>query len=207
MYRDCKGHTTKCLICQKNKVSKIHYGKLPAKVAESTPWEILAVDLVGPYTVTFSDSTEGTLNAMTMIDPATGWLEVHEIKNKTSDNISRILYQNWLTRYPRPKKIIFDNGNEFKSSFLQLCKEYGIHPSITTAYNPQGNSVIERVHQVLGNMLRASNIETIELYIDDRWSSILSSIAWAVRTTYHTTLGASPAQLVYVGIWYIHYSI
>ena len=166
MYVEFKGHTTKCDICQKNKVSKINYGKLPAKVAESTPWEILAVDLVGPYTVTFSDGTEGTLNAMTMIDPATGWLEVREIKNKTADNIAQILYQTWLTRYPHPKNIIFDNVNEFKSAFIQLCKEYSIKPRITTAYNPQVNSTIERVHQVLGNMLRASNIKTLDLDVN-----------------------------------------
>ena len=46
-------------------------------------------------------------------------------------------------------------------------------------------------------MIRASNIKTLDLDVNDRWSSLLNSIAWAVRTTYHTTLEDSPAQLVY----------
>ena len=102
-----------------------------------------------------------------------------------------------LSRYPRPERLIFDNGSEFKKDFLILCREYGISPRLTTVKNPQSNSVLERVHQVLGNMLRTKNIKSLDLDINDPWSEILASIAWAVRTTHHTTLGASPAQLVY----------
>ena len=38
-----------CKVCQLTKRKSIKYGKLPAKVAESKPWEILCVDLIGPY--------------------------------------------------------------------------------------------------------------------------------------------------------------
>jgi hypothetical protein len=31
----------------------------------------------------------------------------------------------------------------------------------------------------------------------DPWSNILASAAWAIRSTFHTTLGATPGQLVY----------
>eukprot|EP00957_Ditylum_brightwellii_P108798 8299385-Ditylum_brightwellii.AAC.1 len=32
---------------------------------------------------------------------------------------------------------------------------------------------------------------------DDPWGEVLASIAWAIRITYHTMLGATPGQLVY----------
>ena len=39
---------TKCDTCQCTKCSTKKYGHLPAKKAETDPWEILCVDLIGP---------------------------------------------------------------------------------------------------------------------------------------------------------------
>ena len=35
-----------CLACQKSKVSNKKYGKLPVKMAEEHPWDILCMDLI-----------------------------------------------------------------------------------------------------------------------------------------------------------------
>jgi transposase InsO family protein len=68
-------------------------------------------------------------------------------------------HNNWLCRYPRPVQVTFDNGSEFKSFFKEMCDSLGIKCSPTTLYNPQGNALIERIHQVMGNMLRAFELE------------------------------------------------
>jgi hypothetical protein len=31
----------------------------------------------------------------------------------------------WLTQYPCPKLIRFDNGNKFKATFKEMCDNYG----------------------------------------------------------------------------------
>ena len=99
-----------------------------------------------------------------MIDPATGWLEITEIKdNNNSADASRIFNNTWLSRYPRPKSIIYDNGVEFKRNFESLLKTYGINPRRVTAKNPQAKAVLERVHQVIGDMLRTKDLENIIL--------------------------------------------
>ena len=54
---------------------------------------------------------------MIFVDPATGWFEIAKIPDKTSARISQIFNNTWLSRYPRPRKVIFDNGNEFKNFF------------------------------------------------------------------------------------------
>jgi hypothetical protein len=59
-------------------------------------------------------------------------------------------HNNWLCCYPRPIQVTFDNGSEFKSVFK--CRP-------TTSYNPQGNSVVEKIHQVMGNLSRAFELE------------------------------------------------
>ena len=35
-----------------------------------------------------------------MIDPATNWFEIKEIKTKCADVIANLVEQIWLTRYP-----------------------------------------------------------------------------------------------------------
>jgi hypothetical protein len=57
------------------------YGLLPAKIAESDPWIMVCVDLVGQFTIRTPAKTHSLL-ALTIIDPASGWLENSEATNK-----------------------------------------------------------------------------------------------------------------------------
>ena len=54
---------------------------------------------------------------LTMIDPATGWFEIKEIKTKRADviAIANLVEQTWLVRYPWPDLIIMDRVREFRS--------------------------------------------------------------------------------------------
>ena len=75
--------------------------------------------------------------------------------------------------------------------------DFAIKPTPTTVKNPQANAILERVHQVLGDMLRTKELQKHTFDTVDPWSDILASVAWAIRSTHHTTLQASPAQLVF----------
>ena len=102
-----------------------------------------------------------------------------------------------LSRYPQPQKVLFDNGSEFKKDFIPLLKDFGVKPRPTTIKNPQSNSIVECVHQVLGNMLHTFELQTYDFDDLDPWGEILASVAWAIHSTYHTTLDATPGQLVF----------
>ena len=79
-----------------------------------------------------------------MIDPATGWFEMREIKNKKAINVANIFEQAWLTRYPWPTEITYDQGNEFMGEFAEMIKhDYGIKKRPATVRNPQSNSILE----------------------------------------------------------------
>ena len=73
----------------------------------------------------------------------------------------------------------------------------GIKTKPSGAWNPQSNSVLERVHQVLGDCLRSFNLEQKELNPNDPFEEFLTAAAYAIRSAHHTTLGYSPAQLVF----------
>ena len=64
-------------------------------------------------------------------------------------------------------------------------------------YNPQANAIIERVHQVLGNQLRTFELEKQKLPKENPFEPFLTAKAYAIRSTYHTTLQATPGQLVF----------
>jgi hypothetical protein len=50
--------------------------------------------------------------ALPMIDPSTGWFEVKNVKNKSVKESMNTFDDVWLSRYPRPEYIGFDNGED-----------------------------------------------------------------------------------------------
>jgi len=187
-----------CPICQRNKKQRKKYGHLPPKDAEATPWDKLCVDLIGPYKIRRKGKPVLTCNCVTMIDPATGWFELHEVVNQQSDTVANIVEQEWLCRYPWPTQITYDRGGAFiGAEFQAMLKDYGIKPKPITVRNPQANAICERVHQVIGNIIRTFELQTNYLDEDNPWKGILSATAFAVRCTYHTTLRKSPGQVVF----------
>ena len=56
---------------------------------------------------------------------------------------------------------------------------------------------MERVHQVIGNIIRTFELENNYLDEANPWKVILSATAFAVRSTFHTTLQSTPGQLVF----------
>ena len=93
------------------------------------PWDRLSVDLIGLYKIEWKGQEPLMLQAVTMINPATGWFEIVEYDNKRAAKIVDLVEQMWLARYPRPSIIMYDQGKEFlgqafKNSFLQDM--YGI---------------------------------------------------------------------------------
>ena len=70
-------------------------------------------------------------------------------------------------------------------------------PKCTTIKNPQSNSPVERINQVLIYMLLTKNLADDTLDYIDPFGSILASVAWAVRSSYNHTTDATPAQLVF----------
>lgn len=81
--------------------------------------------------------------------------------------------------------------------FKEMVANYGMKGKPSTTYNPQSNGIIERVHQTLTNCFRTFELENSELDEHDPSSSFIAATCFAVRATSHTTMKASPGQLVF----------
>ncbi len=67
----------------------------------------------------------------------------------------------------------------------------------TSVKNPQANDILERIHAVLGNMLHTSKLDMAETVKASDIDVFLSDAPWAVCSTYHTVLKASPGAAIF----------
>ena len=99
------------------------------------------VDLIGPYRKFIREQNPGgaiirnnvSLTCVKTIDPATGCFDIVQIPiydfddvtgvndeyiDKSSARVNQLFNSTWLLRYSRPRKVVFDNGYEFKNTSL-----------------------------------------------------------------------------------------
>ena len=190
---------TECDVCQRTKQSN-KYGQLPATLAEEITWDKIFVNIIGPNKILIKVRYPLIIKDVTTIDPVTGWFEITQYNNKKAMAIVKLVETMWLVRYPCPVEIMYDQrgkflGGEFKSSLIE--QEYDIKTKPDLPRNPQEGATIERIYQVLGNILRTYNLQ--EAYVDDSdpWMGILAAADFVVKSTYHRTKQKSPGQFVF----------
>jgi transposase InsO family protein len=202
--QDIATYVKNCTICQSYKITAVKkYGKIPLpKSTTIKPWEEVHVDMVGPWTVHFELTNQPgkivvqQLQALTIIDKGTGWPEFVATQSKSSQQVAILFDSTWLCRYPRPARVVFDNGGEFMGGeFQELLASYGVKPVPTTVRNPKSNGVIERVHLTMGDMLRTITFTGTDWMLEAQRT--LDAVAWAIRTTINPELKYSPCHLVF----------
>jgi len=195
MRQEINDYTKVCPQCQKGKRGLKGYGEIPLKDVETEPWKDVCIDLSGPWSATISGKTV-EFHALTIIDPFTSWVEIVPIHTKRAPYIRDQILQQWLRRYPRPARIIFDQGGEFDNAWLfALCKRWNITPVPTTTMNPRANAIVERMHKIMADMIRCQM--SLRHQDDDPVRDMLSAIAYAIRSTVHGTTQYTPGQLVF----------
>eukprot|EP00957_Ditylum_brightwellii_P082963 6307589-Ditylum_brightwellii.AAC.1 len=69
-----------------------------------------------------------------------------------------------------------------------IASGYGVKKKSITAINPQANSIIERIRQTIGNMIRLFEVHNTSIDEKDPWTGILIAMRFATRATVHTTM-------------------
>ena len=117
------------------------------------------------------------------------------------DATANVIEQAWLTRYPLPRCCIHDMGGKFVGgSFQRLLTRLNIKDAKSTSKNPQSNSICERMHQTVGNILCTllySNPPQNMTQARDIMDDALATTMHAMRTTIATTLGSTPGAIAF----------
>jgi len=135
------------------------------------------------------------------MDTVTNLLEIVRIDNKSSENITQLFANTWLSRYPWPAQVIHNNGGEFIGhEFQEQLRSLGITAKPTTVKNPQANAIVERLHKTMADILR------VMLHVDPPHNEpgatniINNALATVVHTTQcavNHTIQTSPGGMVF----------
>jgi hypothetical protein len=165
-----------------------------------TPWYKVHVDLISPWRVSVN-GIECAFKALTMINPVTNLVGIVCYRNKMAQHIARLFEDTWLSRYPRPMRVVCDQGPEFKGAFGTLMRFNGIEWHSASAKNPTANSICKRVHLTIGNVLwtlvRAHPPQDL-LDVSELVDQCLATAMHATRNASHGSLDdLSPGALVF----------
>lgn len=186
MSMDVRDYVRCCRACQ---MYKPETRKPPGKLQQTTvsrPWEMLGVDLMGP----FPRSSSGNLHLLVFVDYLSRWVELFPLRKATAETISQYLTKEILTRWGVPKYILSDQGPQFVSTvFEETCKRWNITLKKTSAYHPQTN-LTERINRNVKTMLAA--------FVEDNhknWDRYLPEFRFALNSAVHESTGVTPAEV------------
>ncbi|UYV83524.1 hypothetical protein LAZ67_23001313 [Cordylochernes scorpioides] len=169
MNKDIRKWAQACVNCQKCKVS-IHTKSEIGKYQEvDERFSVVHIDLIGPL-----PPSNGNIYCLTCIDRYTSWMEVVPLPDMKSETVARAFYENWIARFGAPHTVISDQGKQFTSQlFKDLTTLCGIKLRHSTAYHPQCNGKIERLHRTIKTAIRAHN--------NIKWTETLPTVLLGLR--------------------------
>ena len=195
----CEIYTRQCQDCARHKTPHVAYGHLAPREANYQPFYEIACDSIGPWKIQIGNQTH-SFRALTITDTTTSLSEIIRVNDNTAAEAALRLEQAWLYRYPRPVRCIFDAGTEFKAEFLDTLTRWGIEPHPISVKNPQANSIAERMHLTIGDLLRTlihahppNNLQ----HAHDILDQVIGTVSHALRTTIHRTLQVSPGASIF----------
>jgi hypothetical protein len=97
----------------------------------------------------------------------------------------------WISHFGIPETITSDRGPQFTSNlWFKLCEILHISHRQTTAYHPESNGAVERLHRRLKDALRARAAVAT-------WSKELPFVLLGLRAQPREDTGLSPAEAVF----------
>jgi hypothetical protein len=118
-------------------------------------------------------------------------VEAVPLKTMDAASCTEALVSAWISRFGVPATITSDRIAQFCSELWDiLCRRLDIRHTTKTAYHPQANGMVERVHRQLKDSLRAQ-------LAGDKWPEHLLWVLLGLRAAPKDSSGISSAELVY----------
>ena len=184
--RDVAKWAKQCLDCQRVKVHRHTRPSLEHLPLPEGCFRHVHVDLVGPL-----PPLEGHTYLLTAVDRFSRWPEAFPLRSTDAATVAQAFNLEWVSRFGIPEVIISDRGPQFVSSLWnEMAKTLGTSLHRTSAYHPQSNVMVERLHR----QLKASLTARLK---DAAWIRQLPWVLLGVRAAVKEDLSCSPAEMLY----------
>lgn len=183
--REVRSMARTCIACQKSKVTRHCESGIGPFPKPNRRFGHIHVDLV------VMPPCEGKRYLLTVVDRCTRWVEAIPLSDITASTCANALLSGWIARFGTPDHVTSDRGTQFVSELWKcLSRLLGIQLHHTTAYRPEANGMVERLHRTMKASLMARNA-------GDRWTAHLPWVLLGIRTMPREGLEASSAEMVY----------
>ena len=157
------------------------------KLPVTSRFRTVHIDIVGPL----KTARSGKQYILTMMDRFSRWVEAIPLTNIRAETVCRHFYSDWVCRFRVPDYVITDQGSQFESAmFKEMLQSMDIKRCRTTAYHPEPNGMIERMHSTLKTTLRC----LADTFPD--WVAALPTALLAIRSAVNDR-GISPTLVIY----------
>jgi transposase InsO family protein len=189
MFEDISRWVNACVLCQRRKPPQPKTHGLLHPVRASYPFEIVAIDILGPLNKT----RRNYKYILVCVDLFTNWVEAGSLRTLEASETAELVYHLIITRFGCPTKILTDQGTQFTSNlFKYFCDKLKITKIQASSRHPQTNGKVERFNRFLGNAL-ALNCNAKQT----NWDDLLDPCLFAYRTTFNKTVDETPFYLLY----------
>ena len=129
-------------------------------------------------------------HVFTIVDRSMCWPTDYPVQDTSTATCITALVE-WISGFGVPATLTLDRGSQFTSpSWSTFCHSLGIEHTMTTAYHPQSNGMVERMSWQLKAALVARCSAT-------SWPSELQWVLLGLRSVPLEDSGMSSAELVY----------
>ena len=151
MKRDVRAWCRACHPCQISKVGRHIRAPLQQRTPPDGRFTSVHIDIVGPL-----PPSEGFRYLLTIVDRFSRWPEAVPLADVTAHACASAFIRTWVARFGVPSDITSDRGPQFTSQlWTALTAALGTVAHKTTAYHPQANGMVERIHRQLKASLQA----------------------------------------------------
>ena len=172
-----------CHICATRKTAGRKQKASMRRYDVGSPMEEIAIDLMGP----FPESDSGNKYVLVVVDSFSKWMEAYAIPNIEAKTVAERLVLEFISRFGVPMQIKSDRGRQFECElFREMCLLLDVSHKMSTPFHPQGNSRVERMVKVVGNLISVF----CETYKE--WDKNLPLLTFAYRSTVHEVTGFTP---------------
>ena len=120
----------------------------------TAPLQLVHLDFISLEMTKDLNELPKVKHVLVPVDHFMRYTRAYVTKDQKVSTAAKTLYEGFISIFGAPKRILTDQGKAFTSEVVeQLCSQFRISQSTTTAYHPQGNGQVEQAHQTLGRMI------------------------------------------------------